>query len=91
MTITQLIAGLLVCLLVTGSLRAEESPLADAAENIDSPWLFPPTYSDLSKELTDGIARVTNGETTLPDVLAELQESSLSAFEQAGIDAVAAS
>lgn len=65
--------------------------LADAAENIDSPWLFPPTYSDLSKELTDGIARVTNGETTLPDVLAELQESSLSAFEQAGIDAVAAS
>lgn len=64
--------------------------LAEAAENIDTPWLFPPTYSDLSKELTDGIAQVTNGETTLPEVLTTLQGSSLSAFEQAGIDAVPA-
>jgi len=64
--------------------------LADASENIETPWLFPPTYGDLSKELTDGIAAVTNGQTTLPDVLTGFQDSSLSAFEQAGIDATPA-
>jgi multiple sugar transport system substrate-binding protein len=65
--------------------------LAEAAENIDTPWLFPPTYADLSKEVTDGIAEVTNGQGTLPDLFERLQESSLTGFEQAGIDAVPAS
>lgn len=65
--------------------------LAEASENIETPWLFPPTYTDLSKSLTDGIAQVTNGQTTLPDVLADLQEQSLSSFDAAGINATAAS
>ncbi|MFF2267365.1 ABC transporter substrate-binding protein [Cellulosimicrobium cellulans] len=65
--------------------------LAQASENIETPWLFPPTYSDLSKELTDGIAAATNGQTTLPEVLETLQQSSLSAFEQADINASPAS
>jgi multiple sugar transport system substrate-binding protein len=64
--------------------------LADAAASIETPWMFPPTYSDLSKALTDGIAQVTNKQTTLPDVLTDLQKASLTAFDQAGINASAA-
>ena len=64
--------------------------LAEAAESIETPWMFPPTYSDLSKEFTDGIATVTNKQATLTEVLGTLQGSSLSAFEQADIAATPA-
>lgn len=61
--------------------------LGEAAQNVDTQWLFPPVYSDLSKVLTDGIAEVRNGTSTLPDVLQGLQDDSLTTFEQAGINA----
>ncbi|MGO1638201.1 MAG: ABC transporter substrate-binding protein [Ancrocorticia populi] len=65
--------------------------LAEASDNIETQWLFPPTYSDLSLEMSDGIAKITSGSSDgLPELLEQLQQSSLDSFEQAGINAVPA-
>lgn len=63
--------------------------LSEAANNIDTQWLFPPVYSTIGPKLSDGIAAVRNGTTTLPQVLEQIQAESLTAFEAAGINATA--
>lgn len=63
--------------------------LSEAAQNVETQWLFPPVYSSISKVLGDGIAEVRNGTTTLPDLLEQVQADSLTAFEDAGISATA--
>ncbi|WP_416393526.1 MULTISPECIES: ABC transporter substrate-binding protein [unclassified Curtobacterium] len=65
--------------------------LSDAANNVDTQWLFAPGYATFSKSLSDGIADVRNGKTTLPKLLQSLQSQSLSDLKSAGISASAGS
>ena len=63
--------------------------LTAAAGNVETQWLFPPVYTTIGKALGDGIAEVRNGTITLPDLLDRIQDDSLAAFEDAGINATA--
>lgn len=59
----------------------------DAAENVDTAWAWGPTYASTDSDLTDGLAKVATQGTTLPELMAALQESTLSVMKERGITA----
>lgn len=59
----------------------------EAAENVDTAWAWGPTYASTDSDLTDGLAKVATQGTTLPELMAALQESTLSVMKERGITA----
>ncbi len=62
----------------------------ESAENVNVDWAWGPTYSLTDTALTDGLAQVATGDTTLPELMTTLQESTLGDLEEVGITASAA-
>ena len=61
----------------------------ESADNVETDWAWGPTYSSTDSALTDGLADMATGGTTLPDVMADLQSSTLNDLEERGITASA--
>ncbi|HEY0186967.1 MAG TPA: extracellular solute-binding protein [Cellulomonas sp.] len=58
---------------------------AEAAQNVNTDWAWGPTYSTTDTALTDGLAAVATGSTTLPDLFTSLQESTVTTMTDRGI------
>ncbi|WP_158609690.1 extracellular solute-binding protein [Cellulomonas triticagri] len=56
-----------------------------SAQNVNTDWAWGPTYSTTDTGLTDGLASVATGGSTLPDMLAGLQETTVAAMQDRGI------
>ncbi len=63
--------------------------LAEAAQQIESPWTFPPIYSSLTGTMEDAISDTVTGNGTLSDFLQLVEDESIAAFDKAGISASA--
>ena len=58
---------------------------AESAQKVDTDWAWGPTYSTTDTALTDGLASVATGASTLPKALADVQESTVAAMKDRGI------
>jgi multiple sugar transport system substrate-binding protein len=58
---------------------------ADSAKKVNTDWAWGPTYSTTDTGLTDGLASVATGASTLPAVLTDLQTATQTAMKDRGI------